>query len=77
VAQAHYHTEFNIKYAGNPSNLLFSLQVGCLINKHALAFAYDKLNLSRPIIGAAVIIDSKARLEPMILSKKGRWVGKL
>jgi hypothetical protein len=78
VAQGHFHTEFNIKYAGNPSNLLFSLQLGCLINKYALAFAYDKLNLGRPIIGAGVVIDSKPILEPMVLLKKtGRWCGKL
>jgi predicted MPP superfamily phosphohydrolase len=77
VVQFHYHTDFRIDYVGNPSNLLFSLQSGCLINTKALAFAYDKLNLNRPIIGTSMIIDSKPMLIPMVLNSAGRWIGKL
>lgn len=77
VVQFHFHTEFRIDYIGNPNSLLWSLQAGCLINRKSLAFAYDKLNLNRPIIGTAVIIDSKPELIPMVLSKNGRWVGRL
>lgn len=77
VVQFHYHTEFRIDYTGNPDNLLFSLQCGCLIDRKSLAFEYDKLNLNRPIIGTGLIIDSKPILQPMYLNKKGRWTGKL
>ena len=77
VVQFHYHTEFRIDYIGNPNNLLWSLQSGCLIDRKALAFAYDKLNLNRPIIGTSLIIDSKPVLEPMTLDKKGNWIGRL
>lgn len=77
VVQFHYHTEFRIDYIGNPSSLLWSLQAGCLIDRKSMAFAYDKLNLNRPIIGTAMIIDSKPLLIPMTLDKKGRWIGKL
>jgi predicted MPP superfamily phosphohydrolase len=77
TVQGHYHTEFSIKYVSNPENLLFSMQIGCLIDKKSLAFAYDKLNLARPIIGTGVIIDSKPELIPMRLNKNGRWIGKL
>ena len=77
VVQGHFHTDFNIKYVGNPSNLLFSLQSGCLIDTKALAFAYDKLNLNRPVIGTSVIIDSQPILIPMNLNKNGRWDKKL
>lgn len=77
VVQGHYHSSFRIDYMGNPQNLLFSLQSGCLIDPKALAFAYDKLNLNRPIIGTTLIIDSKPVLVPMVLDKKGRWIGKL
>lgn len=77
VVQFHFHTEFRIDYIGNPDALLWSLQSGCLIDRKALAFAYDKLNLNRPIIGTSMIIDSKPVLIPMILNKKGRWVGSL
>lgn len=77
VVQFHYHTEFRIDYAGNPESLLWSLQSGCLIDRKSLAFAYDKLNLNRPIIGTSMIIDSKPILIPMELLKNGRWSGKL
>lgn len=77
VVQFHYHTEFRIDYIGNPNSLLWSMQSGCLIDHKALAFAYDKLNLNRPIIGTSMIIDSKPVLIPMILNSKGRWIGKL
>lgn len=77
VVQFHYHTEFRIDYIGNPNSLLWSLQSGCLIDRKSLAFAYDKLNLNRPIIGTSVIIDSKPVLIPMVLNKNGRWTGKL
>ncbi len=77
VVQGHYHTEFRIDYVSNPDNLLWSMQVGCLIDKKSLAFAYDKLNLNRPVIGTGLIIDSQPVLVPMLLDKNGRWTGKL
>lgn len=77
VVQFHYHTEFRIDYIGNPNSLLWSLQSGCLIDRKSLAFAYDKLNLNRPIIGTSMIIDSKPILIPMTLNSKGRWIGSL
>jgi hypothetical protein len=77
TCQFHFHQDFRIDYVGNPKNLLFSLQSGCLIDKKSLAFAYDKLNLSRPVIGTSVIIDSKPILIPMVLDGSGRWIGKL
>lgn len=77
VVQFHYHTEFRIDYIGNPNSLLWSLQSGCLIDRKSMAFAYDKLNLNRPIIGTSMVIDSKPLLIPMVLDKSGRWIGKL
>jgi predicted phosphodiesterase len=77
VVQGHYHTEFRIDYISTPANLLWSMQVGCLIDKKSLAFTYDRLNLQRPIIGTGIIINSMPLLIPMILNKKGRWTGKL
>lgn len=76
VVQGHFHTDFKIDYVSNPAHLLFSMQVGCLINTKSLAFAYNKLQLQRPIIGTGVIIDGKPILEPMELDDTGRWVGR-
>jgi hypothetical protein len=77
VVQGHYHTEFRIDYVSNPANLLWSMQVGCLIDKKSLAFAYDKLNLTRPVLGTGIIIDSEPKLIPMRLNRKGLWTGSL
>lgn len=77
VVQFHFHTDFRIDYIGNPSSLLWSLQCGCLIDRKSLAFAYDKLNLNRPVIGCGMVIDSKPLLIPMTLNSSGRWIGKL
>lgn len=75
--QGHHHESFEIQYWGNPNALLFGMTVGCLVDPHSLAMAYSKNNLKRPVIGCAVIIDSIPTLIPMVLNKKGRWVGKL
>lgn len=73
AVQGHYHGSFSIGYAGNPHSLLWGLQSGCLVNKESMAFAYDRNNLPRPIIGASIVIDSLPRLLPMVLNSKGRW----
>jgi predicted phosphodiesterase len=77
VSQGHFHTDFRIDYVGNPDNLLWSLQAGCLIDKRSLAFAYDKLNLNRPILGTGLVINGYPVLEPMVLNKQSRWIGRL
>lgn len=75
VFQGHYHTEFRIDYVSNPRDLLWSMQVGCLIDRRSLAFNYNKLDLSRPIIGCGMIEDGRPRLLPMPLNEAGDWTG--
>lgn len=75
--QGHYHEKFNIHYWGNSLGLYWGMQCGCLIDNKSLAFAYNKNNLKRPIIGTGVIIDDQPMLIPMVLDKKGRWVGRI
>ena len=75
VCQGHYHTEFNIKYSSSPSQLIWSMQIGCSIDDASLAFAYNKITPQRPIIGHGIIINGIPKLLPMILDKNGRWNG--
>lgn len=75
--QGHHHESFEIQYWGNPNALLFGMTVGCLADGKSLAMAYSKNNLRRPIVGVAVIIDSRPILIPMVLNSKGRWIKKL
>jgi hypothetical protein len=77
VVQGHYHTEFRIGYIGNPNHLLWGLQIGCLIDGESLAFAYDKNNLGRPIIGTGLVLDGRPHLAPMTLNRGGRWNGEV
>lgn len=67
VVQGHYHTKFKADYWSNPRALMFALQCGCLIDDESLAYSYNNVNIQRPIIGTALIVDSKPVLEPMKL----------
>jgi hypothetical protein len=69
----HHHNDFNIQYWSTPHNLLFAMTVGCLIDKKSFAFAYNKINLKRPIIGLGVIVNGVPELVPMVLTPTGRW----
>jgi hypothetical protein len=71
----HYHCQFKISYISNPRDLLWGMNTGCLIDPKALAFAYNKLQLTRPVIGTGLSVNGQPILEPMKLNKNGRWVG--
>jgi hypothetical protein len=77
VVQGHYHSVFNVTYHSSPEKLIWSMQVGCLIDDKALAFEYNKVTASRPIIGLGMIIDGQPKLIPMLLNKNGRWNGRV
>lgn len=75
--QGHFHTDFEIKYSSTPEKLLWNMTVGCLIDDDALAFAYNKTTLGRPIIGVGIILKGQPMLIPMILNDNGKWIGEL
>ena len=77
AVQFHYHEAFNVNYWGNSTGLYWGLQAGCLIDDDSMAFAYNNVNIKRPVIGTGLIINSLPVLEPMILNEDGRWVGAL
>lgn len=76
AVQGHYHELLKAEYWGNPKGLFWGLQTGCLIDDKAFAFNYNNINIKRPLIGTAVIIDSLPILEPMVLDNDGRWIGR-
>lgn len=63
----HYHEKFGVSYFSTPNKLLWGMNVGCLINNNSLAFAYNKVNPKRPVIGTGLIIDGVPILEAMPL----------
>jgi hypothetical protein len=77
VVQFHFHEKFSIQYWANPLGINWALQSGCLIDDKSRAFAYNKINKNRPLIGTSIISDGYPVLEPMILNEKGRWTREL
>lgn len=73
----HIHSFAGINYVSTPDQLLFGFNVGCLIDTKAYAFAYGANFKSRPIIGVGIVYKGVPVFVPMILTKGGRWIGKL
>ena len=77
VIQGHYHTTFEINYTSSPLSLNWNLACGCLISDNSLAFAYNKVNSARVILGCGIIINGQPKLLPMVLKRGGDWNGKI
>lgn len=75
--QGHYHEKAQITYISTPERLMFDAHTGCLADDKSLALGYNKVNPKRPIVSLIIVIDGIPQIIPMILNKKGRWVGKL
>ena len=75
--QGHYHESAQISMISTPHALLYDVHCGCLIDKESLAFAYNKINVRRPILSACVIVNGVPQLIPMQLKQNGRWTGRL
>jgi hypothetical protein len=77
TVNGHYHTQFSIQKWRTPVATHFAMVSGCLIDPKSRAFAYDKNNIFRPILGCSVIIDSQPKLVLMNLKSNGLWTRKL
>lgn len=75
--QGHFHTTFEIAYNSSPLSLNWGMTVGCLIDKHSMAFEYNKLHVDRPILGCGIISNGQPALIPMYLDGEGNWTGEL
>lgn len=75
LVQGHHHSQFEIRYWQNYDNLSFAITSGCLIDDTSMAFAYNKLQIKRPIMGVTFIENSVPTLIPMITNENNRWIG--
>lgn len=75
VVQGHYHSKYGIQYHSTPHFLNFSLQVGCSVDLSSPAFKYGSNNKARSVVGHAIIVNGFPKLLPMLLDKRGRWIG--
>lgn len=77
ACQGHFHNKFYISYWSSPNALYWDANAGCLVDHKSRAMAYGKNDLQKPIVGCLLIIKGIPKLIPMVLNKKGRWVGHL
>lgn len=78
VVQGHYHTKFEIVFHESGNHSIYSMFVGCGVNRDSLAFEYARSNVPDFILGCGVIDKcGTPKIIKMHLNKKGRWVGKI
>lgn len=77
LVRGHHHTRAFIFLDSTYASLRFDMMVGCGIDKDAIAFKYNKKDISRPIYACGVILDGEPILVPMRLGKDGKWTGEL
>lgn len=75
LVQGHYHSQFDLRYWNGGDGLNFAITAGCLIDDRSMAFAYNKNQVKRPIMGIVLIENSIPQLVPMIVDKDNRWIG--
>lgn len=54
----HLHTKFEILYNASPTDLLWAMPSGCMIDIKKYAFEYAKYNVKRPILGCSVVLNN-------------------
>ncbi len=73
----HIHSDASIVYNANSKHLYFGFNVGCLIDRHAYAFAYCKHQTKKPILGCGIVNAGVPVFIPMLLNNSGRWIGQI
>lgn len=75
VVCGHHHSQFEIRYWQNDTHLNFAITSGCLIDDNSYAFAYNKLQPKRPIMGVTFIDNGLPSLIPMLVDNENNWIG--
>lgn len=73
----HEHGKFGVEYSASSAHLYYGMYCGCGIDKDAMAFAYGKHSMRKPIIGCGIILNGRPMVLPMVMNKQGRWIGRL
>jgi uncharacterized protein YlzI (FlbEa/FlbD family) len=58
MVQGHIHTESFINYTASLTDLKWQLQSPCGIDYKSFAYGYAKFHTAKPVLGAAVVLDS-------------------
>lgn len=77
ILVGHSHSLFSTEYCASKDFLYWGSYGGCLVDSSAMAFAYGKLTLKKPIVGCTVVLEGRPVQIPMVLDNNGRWRGHL
>jgi hypothetical protein len=75
LIQGHHHSLFELRYWSAGHGLHFAITSGCLIDDSSYAYAYNKVQIKRPLIGVTFIENSLPYLIPMAMDENNRWTG--
>jgi len=75
--QGHFHNNATIDYFATDKGTFWSVISGCMIDDKSRAFAYNKLNLYRPVLSCVIILDGHPKILPLVVDKNNRWVRKI
>lgn len=73
----HQHSNGGVIYNASEWDVIWGMNTGCLIDVKQYAFDYGKVLRNKPTLGTGVICDGVPYFVPMILDKKGNWVGRI
>lgn len=71
----HHHSHGGVRYVANDTDVIFGLNVGCLIDHNAYVFKYAKGAKFKPTLGCGVVLHGVPHFVPMVLNKSERWTG--
>lgn len=74
LVQGHHHSKYSIQYFDTGAGLKWAMTTGCMVNPLSAAFDYGLDDVSKQILGCALIVDGVPRLLPM-LTINNRWTG--
>lgn len=67
----HLHSHAGVNYHANENDLIFGMNVGCLIDVDAYAFRYGRTFKDKPVLGCGVVVEgSEPFFIPMDLGSK-------
>lgn len=65
VVMGHVHTAAGAWWSAGPFDVLWGLQVGCLVDPASPAFAYGKWAAARPVLGCGLVADGVPAFIPL------------
>lgn len=73
----HHHSFGSIHWISTKDQMLFGMNVGCLVDLSAYAFEYAKAYRFKPTLMAGFVDRGVPKLLPFVLNKRSRWSGEL